>query len=416
MLLRARIVLPVSQPPIADGFVRMAGDRITEVGTWADLADSSGAEDLGEVILMPGLVNAHCHLDYTDFIGAIPPQKSFTDWINALVDLKRDVDDAAHCQSWLRGARQSLRHGVTTLGNIETRWNHLPQLWRQTPLRFVSFLELIVLRAESDSKKALLEAMNWAREDPPPLGTLGISPHAPYTTKQDLLEACAGMMEMPIAIHVAESVEEDEMFRGGTGALHEKMAEVGRDMGDCGKRSPLAQVAASGVLSKNVLIIHGNYLDAADIQSVARSGASLVHCPRSHRYFGHADFRFSDLESAGVNLCLGTDSLATMREPDAKLDLFSEMRLFQQCHPELLSEQLLQMATTHPAAALGLEGQVGELAEGAFADLAVIPFAGSIESAATAVVDHSDEVQRVMIDGQWQWPEPSSPVDHVQQS
>ena len=178
----------------------------------------------------------------------------------------------------------------------------------------------------------------------------------------------------------------------------------------------LVKVAASGVLSKNVLIIHGNYLDAADIQSVARSGASLVHCPRSHRYFGHVDFRFSDLESAGVNLCLGTDSLATMREPDAKLDLFSEMRLFQQRHPELFSEQLLQMATTHPAAALGLEGCVGEIVAGAFADLAVIPFAGSIESAVAAVVEHSGEVQRVMIDGQWQWPEPSSPVDHVQQS
>jgi cytosine/adenosine deaminase-related metal-dependent hydrolase len=414
MLLRARIVLPITQPPIADGFVRLAGNRITEVGAWVDLADSSGAEDLGEVILMPGLVNAHCHLDYTDFIGAIPPQKSFTDWINALVDLKRDVNDAAHCQSWLRGAQQSLRHGVTTLGNIETRWNHLPELWRQTPLRFVSFLELIVLQAESDSRKALAEAMDWARANPPPRGSLGVSPHAPYTTKCDLLEACAKMPELPIAIHIAESAEEDEMFRCGTGALHARMAEAGRDMGDCGNHSPLLQVTASGVLNKNVLIIHGNYLDDADVQAVALCGASLVHCPRSHRYFGHAAFRFSKLESAGVNLCLGTDSLATMREPEAKLDLFSEMQLFREHHPGLPSEQLMQMATTHPAAALSLEGRVGEIGAGAFADFVAIPFSGSIESAATAVVEHSGEVQRVMIYGQWQWPEPSSPVDHAQ--
>jgi len=133
MLLRARIVLPVSQPPIADGYVRVAGDRITEVGAWADLADSTGAEDLGEVILMPGLVNAHCHLDYTDFIGAIPPQNSFTDWINALVDLKRDVDDAAHVRSWMNGAEQCLLNGITSIGNIETRPDLLPDLWEYGP-------------------------------------------------------------------------------------------------------------------------------------------------------------------------------------------------------------------------------------------------------------------------------------------
>ena len=145
MLLRARIVVPITQPPIADGFVRVEGNRIVEVGSWAEAENKSEAEDLGGVILLPGLVNAHCHLDYTDFVGVIPAPRSFTDWINAIVDLKADVDDAAHRESWLHGAAQCLRHGTTTLGNIETRPDLLPGLWAAMPLRVVSFLELIAI-------------------------------------------------------------------------------------------------------------------------------------------------------------------------------------------------------------------------------------------------------------------------------
>lgn len=295
MLLRARVVLPISSPPISDGFVRVAGNQIAEVGRWTDCADCSGMEDLGEVILMPGLVNAHCHLDYSDFIGAIPPPRSFTDWIGAIVDLKRDMTPASHCRSWLNGAAQSLAHGVTTLGNIETSWHHLPDLWRQTPLRFVSFLELIVLREESDSRKALAEALDWAQANPPPRGRLGLSPHAPYTTKPDLLEACAGLEGWPLAMHIAESREEMEMFAEAKGLLHEKMTGAGRSEIDCGHRSPLAQVVASGLLKENLLIVHGNYLDNEDITSAVRAGAGVVHCPRSHKYFGHEAFRFGDL-------------------------------------------------------------------------------------------------------------------------
>ena len=162
MLLRARIVVPISQPPIADGFVRVEGNRITAVDKWVDAENKSEAEDLGEVILLPGLVNAHCHLDYTDFVGAIPAPRSFTDWINAIVDLKADVDDAAHRESWLHGAAQCLRHGTTTLGNIETRPDLLPELWAATPLRMVSFLELVVIRAHSRGRCGELDCQSQA--------------------------------------------------------------------------------------------------------------------------------------------------------------------------------------------------------------------------------------------------------------
>ena len=148
MLLRACQIYPVSSPSIEDGFVRLDGGCISEIGPWSECSNQSEAEDLGEVILMPGLVNTPCHLDYTDFVGAIPSASSFTDWIRAIVDLKADVDDAALQASWLRGAQQCLNHGITTLGNIETRRDLLPDLWSQTPLRMVSFLEIILLQPE----------------------------------------------------------------------------------------------------------------------------------------------------------------------------------------------------------------------------------------------------------------------------
>ena len=404
MLLRARIVLPVSRPPVGDGFVRIEGNRITEVGEWAECGDRAGVDDLGEVILLPGLVNAHCHLDYTDFIGVIPSQRSFTDWIEAIVDLKSDMTPTAHCRSWLNGAAQSLAHGITTLGNIETVWAHLPDLWRQTPLRFVSYLELIVLKAESNSADALAEAIEWAEENPPPRGRLGISPHAPYTTKADLLAACAGLTDWPMSMHVAESREEQAMFADATGALHAKMTAAGRSEDDCGVCTPLAHVAANGLLQGNLLVVHGNYLDDADIATIAGTGASLVHCPRSHAYFGHEAFRYDELAAAGVNVCLGTDSGATMRGADAKLDLFSEMKLFSKRHPAVSAETLLGMVTTVAARALGWAGKVGEIATGAWADLMVVPFAGATDEAPAALVEHEGEVERVMVDGEWHWP------------
>ncbi len=401
MLLRARIVVPVSQPPIADGFVRVEGNRIARVGAWADVEAGPDAQDLGEVILLPGLVNAHGHLDYTDFAGAIPAPQSFTDWIDAIVDLKADVDAAAHRASWLHGASQCLRHGTTTLGNIETRREKLPDLWAATRLRMVSFLELIVLREQSDASQAVTEAVEWINTHSPPRGRVGLSPHAPYTTKPDLLQACAAT-GLPLAMHLAESIEEDAMFREGRGPLFDRIAKAGRVMDDCGGVSPVAHAHRHGVLREGALAIHGNYLDDADIELLAKSRVSLVHCPRSHDYFSHAPFQAASLRSAGVNLCLGTDSLATVRDADAELSLFDELRVHYAACPDLALESLLSCVTVNPARALGMAGQVGELSDGAFADLMTVPYAGPVESALDVVLQHAGPVRDVMVDGNWE--------------
>ena len=136
----------------------------------------------------------------------------------------------------------------------------------------------------------------------------------------------------------------------------------------------------------------------------AQKKVSVVHCPRSHDYFKHQEFPFRALTKAGVNVCLGTDSLATVRKhprPELELSLFHEMRAFASAHPHVAPETILQMATLHAARALGLRGKVGELSRGVFADLIVLPYSGEPAEAVEAVVQHTGKIAASMIGGTW---------------
>jgi cytosine/adenosine deaminase-related metal-dependent hydrolase len=158
------------------------------------------------------------------------------------------------------------------------------------------------------------------------------------------------------------------------------------------------------LLGENFLAIHANYLLAADIQALARSGASVVHCPRSHAYFQHQRFPCEELAAAGVNVCLGTDSLASVSAPRGQkpeLNLFAEMRRFAAAHPGVAPEAIVEMATRNGARALGWAGRAGELSPGSWADLIAIPFTGPAAGCEAAVVHHAGPVAVSMIDGQW---------------
>ena len=137
---------------------------------------------------------------------------------------------------------------------------------------------------------------------------------------------------------------------------------------------------------------------------LARRKTSVVHCPRSHVYFGHQKFPFTKLARANVNLCLGTDSLATVyKKPKqtVELNMFDEMRAFALAHPRIPSQKILQMATINGARALGMAGQAGEISERSLADLIAIPFNGKTKAAQEAAVDHRGDVVASLIDGEW---------------
>src|SRR5262249_43707882 len=146
--------VPVSRRPIANGAVEIRRDRIVRVGPWRDFSDTSSQQviDLGSVALLPGLVNAHCHLDYTDLAGEFLSPKHFSDWLKVIVTAMGLSSHADYAASWQRGAKMLLRTGTTTVADIEAVPALLPRLWKATPLRVLSFLELTGVNSRRDPR------------------------------------------------------------------------------------------------------------------------------------------------------------------------------------------------------------------------------------------------------------------------
>lgn len=408
-ILRSRVVVPVVQPPIDNGAVFLCDGRIEQVGRWEDLKHlSSDVEDLGEGALIPGLVNAHCHLDFTQLAGQIPTAESFSAWIKEIIGRCSQWTDDQWRDSWAAGMEQLRENGVTTVGNIETRWNLLPDLLQDSPIRVCSFLEMTGLLAGRDPNELVSEAMALRQElDDPEL--VGLSPHSPYAVVKGLLEETASMMmeqEVQGTIHVAESAEEWDMFKEGSGGLFDVLKEMGRDNSDCGDKTPIEVLSSAGLLRPEMLLTHANYLSETDIDLIGESGSSVVHCPSCFSYFRHGEFAYEKLIGQGVNIALGTDSLASA-EPDEsgdfELNLFTEMRRFSFDHPNVAPEQVLRMATLNGAQALGLDDEVGCLAEDAEADILFIETdAGhSLEEAVEYVVQEVWCPSKTMVGGRW---------------
>ncbi|HZT22670.1 MAG TPA: amidohydrolase family protein [Verrucomicrobiae bacterium] len=415
MILRARLVLPVVAPPIENGAVLLSGHRLVAVGAWSDISRHTVGHrifDLGEVLLLPGLIDAHCHLDYTDMAGQVAPPGNFLDWIPQILALKAAWGFSDYAASWLHGARMLLQSGVTTVADIESVPELLPEVWSATPLRVISFLEMTGVRSKRPPGEILREALEKIEA----LGCLdeagmfrklpALSPHAPYSTSPELLRLCAAVArekKLLLATHVAESEAEFEMFACARGEMFDWLQRNGRDNSDCGRGSPVAHLERTGLLGENCLAVHANYLEGNDFERLARHQVSVVHCPRSHDFFRHRKFPLTALLRAGVNVCLGTDSLATVRcggEPP-ELSLFAEMQTLAANEPRLRPETILRLATVNGARALGLAGKIGALTEKAWSDLIAIPFRGKISTAAEAVVNFSGRVQASMIAGEW---------------
>jgi cytosine/adenosine deaminase-related metal-dependent hydrolase len=403
VILRSRCVVPVSSAPIENGAVVVEGERIAAVGKWEDLRATHAGEviDLGERLLMPGLINAHCHLDYTMMRWAISRQRSFTEWIRRINALKRSLSDDEYLTAIVRGFAQLRKWGTTTVANIES----FPELLVRMPpppIRTWWFCEMIDIRHRNASEEAVAGALAFFTPREGWIGGFGLSPHAPYTASASLYELvgkAAEELRMPVTTHVAESREEWDMFRHGRGELHDFMATLGRWMHDCRHgRTPLAHLAVNTQITDRWLLAHMNELDEDDFAWLARRPSadrpSIVHCPGSHQYFGHAPFPLARLRDAGVNICLGTDSLASTDT----LSLFDEMRKLAQNQPQLRADEIVAMATANGAQALGIAA--GRLQAGALADLIALPFSGEGNRVHEAILAHHEPVTWMMVNGQ----------------
>jgi cytosine/adenosine deaminase-related metal-dependent hydrolase len=315
-----------------------------------------------------------------------------------------------YARSWLNGAHMLARTGTTTVADIETVPDLLPEVWDSTPLRVFSFLEMTGIHARRDPAEILHEAVEKMDSLSHPRCSASLSPHAPYSTLPGLLRLSAETARergRRLCIHVAESEPEFEMFMHARGEMFHWLQRNDRDQSDCGLGSPVKHLARNQVLGENLLAIHVNALAHGDTALLRKHHVHVVHCPRSHDYFRHPPFQRRQLADAGVNVCLGTDSLATVRKTgkhNLELNLFEEMRALAAREPGLSPVKILRMATINGARALGLTGQIGELAEDSLADLIAIPDRTGTGGAAEAVLAHAGAVSASMIDGQWAMP------------
>ena len=404
MIIRARAVVTMDGPPIENGAVAISQDRIIDVGKFADVEKRSGGEilDLGEQAVLPGLINAHCHLDYTCLRGKIPSQKTFVEWIRAINAEKAKLSDADYLASIKEGFAEAKGFGTTAIANFEA----FPELITQVEpsIRTWWFPELIDVREPERAKEMVDRAVVSLKA----AENRGLAPHAPFTTSARLYRytvEVAQREDLLLSTHLAESQEEMSMFRDGAGALHEFVKEVGRDVSDCGGTTPLARFLEivkdpsvslhSTRTDKQWIAVHLNELSARDFDLLERSKHRLhiVHCPRSHAFFGHSPFMFEELRELGLNICLGTDSLAS----NVDLNLFAEMRTFQRNWPEVSPQDILSMITVNAAAALGKPDVLGRIRQDFFADLVAIPFSGSFEHLFDEVIAHEGAVVLTII-------------------
>jgi aminodeoxyfutalosine deaminase len=394
-LLRARLVYPVSSAPIDNGAVLIHEGLIQEVGPYSDLSKqhSVPTEDLGEVTLLPGLVNAHCHLDYTNMAGLIsPPAKNaFPDWIKNILALKAHWSYTEFAQSWVNGARQLLDSGVTTVGDIEAVPELLPDAWDATRLHVVTFLEMTGVRSGHQPVQIFTNALAWgARLHSRKKVHYHYSPHALYSTPPALIHHVAKHLQVEnfiASIHLAESQPEWDMYQNSAGPLYDWLKGQ-RPMDDTGGRSPIQQAHRLGALSRNLLAIHCNYLAEGDAELLAANNVTVVHCPRSHQYFQHAPFPYDELARASVKIALGTDSLASALPENGRtptLNFWKDLQLFARNHPSVSPETILRMATQNGARALWTE--CGELTPGFQADLIAIPYSGPYAETAGALLE-----------------------------
>ena len=376
---RAKYVLADPDLVLQNAAVHVSSPgRISRIEPWqgAPASPDINVVDWGSAVIMPGLVNAHAHLELTCLQGRLVRFSSFCDWLSQLILQRRQWKREDYIESARRGCEMAVNSGTTLIGDISASgvsWEAL----RSTRLRKVVFEEALSFLPERAGEilASLEDRLN--KREPDALLCPGISPHAPYSVSAQLFRplcALARRTSLPLAIHAAETQEELEFLDSGTGEFREFLTTLGvlPDAYQPPRMKPIPYLENLGILESPVLLIHCNYLDPESMAIILRSRSSVVYCPRSHAFFGHAEHPVRKLLDLGINVALGTDSLAS----NDSLSLLDEMRFLYRVRKDLKSCEIFRMATLNGAAALGFGASAGRLRCGYWADMTVIELTG----------------------------------------
>jgi aminodeoxyfutalosine deaminase len=394
-LVKARWIFPVASEPIAHGAIEITADRRIDA---IHRHVPRGAEDLGDVAIVPGFVNAHTHLEFSDLPAPLSPAQPFTAWMRALVGYRRSRGDGATAVR--RGVEECRRSGTAGFGEIVT------QDWAAaTPADApgaVLFRELIGFPAETVDERFEI-ARRFLQVDSGGSageGVRGLSPHAPYSVHPKLFErvvALAAERRAPLAMHLAETPAELQLLREGQGELVDLLSDLGAWRSGIvppGTR-PLDYLRPLAALER-VVIAHGNYFDDEEIDFVAaHRNLAVAYCPRTHAYFGHAEHPWRKLIARGGLVAIGTDGRCS--NPD--LSVWNELLFLAGRFPQFDPAILLRMGTLNGARALGLETRLGTLEKGKAARAAIVRLGDVASDDPYGELFHPDScVARLLVD------------------
>jgi cytosine/adenosine deaminase-related metal-dependent hydrolase len=375
MRYHARWVLPITQPPIENGTVAESDGVITYVGP-RSAAPPGDDNDLGDAILLPGLINTHTHLELTAMRGFLENCR-FTEWIDKLRQSRNEVmSDEMLLDSARFGVMEGLVAGITTYADTCSSGVAMRAM-NELGVRGIMYQEVFG-PDPSHADAAMRELEDRIEElqlEQTDLVHLGVSPHAPYTVSDRLYRAAAefaNSRRLPLAMHIAESQAEYDIVANARGEFAERwerrgIAVVRR------ARSPIELLDRQGTLDRGPLLIHCVRVDDDDIEIMARRRCAVAHCPASNAKFGHGIAPLLPLLSAGIRVGIGSDSVAS----NNRMDILDEARLAvlvhraaTQRHDAFGAHEALELATIGGARALGLDSRVGSLEPGKDADLA----------------------------------------------
>lgn len=398
-VVRAAWVVPVDRRPLADGWVVVNEGRVVAVGNGPVPAGLDGpTRDLGQVALLPGLVNAHVHLELSWLRNRVPPANAFTSWVKQLFAARgasmERPDDPRVLEAAADAAKEARAAGTSAVGDIGNSLASVQPIV-SSGMRGLVFHELLGFRETTGDLVARTGSARDAASRVHERVRVSVAPHAPYSVSAELFQAIRAEVDrsaVPFtSVHVGESPEEMELLAAGTGEWVQLLRWIGawRDDWQAPGTGPVEYLDALGVIDARTMTVHGVQLADESLDRLRARGATLVTCPRSNQWVGVGVPPIERFYEAGVPVAIGTDSLASVED----LNLFSELKAMRWLAPRVPASRFLESATLVGARALGLDSDLGSLAPGKLAEIVAVALPGDVTDVEEYLVSGVDTRQ-----------------------
>jgi cytosine/adenosine deaminase-related metal-dependent hydrolase len=337
--------------------------RVIELVTDADAGDDV---EVLEGILCPGFVNAHCHTELSHMSGNMPQQTGMVAFLMQVM-FNRQADDAVKQAAIATAIDEMYAGGIVAVGDICNTSDSIAAKTTQPQVYFHNFIEasgFVPATAMVRFEQAVKTQEKFGHYFP--VGQNSITPHAPYSVSARLMQMIGNQAQPLLSIHNQESQAEDDFIRHKNGEMLKLYEAIGIEPGffEATEKSPLQYMLEQIPSEKRLLLVHDCFTGAADIEWLQKKKltekTAFCLCANANLYIGNPLPSIVLLQQSGINICLGTDSLASNHQ----LSILAEMQTLQHFFPFLDLQQLLRWATFNGAAALMIGGQFGSFKKG----------------------------------------------------